>query len=83
MKVEIRTLALTRKVALRLPHRQLDPDFDYLLENAIGFVRPESLDIPDYGGNLYALVQLSEKAFWLQVGYYVPRDYHLEEITLY
>ena len=81
MKVEIRTLALTRKVALRLPHRELGNE-DYL-NHAVGFVRPEGLNIPDYGSNLYALIQLEEQAFWLQVGYYVPGDFNLDEITLY
>jgi len=78
MKCEIRTLALTRRVAKALPRK----DFSYeYIPNIIGYVLPQAI------GKTYCqkfvLVQLIDSAFWCSVSYNAPKELNLAEITLY
>ena len=77
MKVEIRTLALTKKLAKSLPHKAFRNEH---IPHIVGYVRPEAIGYSAYCCK-YALVQLEDKAFWAQVTYNVPDEW--DEITLY
>ena len=79
MKCEIRTLALTKRVAKALPHKDFSHEY---IPHAVGYVRPTALGKTPYS-NKFMLVQLVDSAFWCSVSYNAPKELNLAEITLY
>ena len=78
MKCEVRTLALTKRLAKALPIRAWKEAY---IPNVVGFVFPEA--IGKTFCQKFVLVQLQDLAFWCSVSWYTDRDLNLSEITLY
>jgi len=78
MKCEIRTLALTKRVAKALPHKDFSHEY---IPNIVGYVLPQAMGRQYW--QKFVLVQLVDSAFWCSVSYAAPKELGLDEITLY